>query len=197
MSREVKVCVVGNMSVGKSCLSIQYVNGVFNTEVQSTIGAAFLSKSAEYHGSHFKFQIWDTAGAEKYRGLAPMYYRGSNAAILVYDITDPETFEGVKIWVEELKKQGPDGVVLALAGNKCDLEDQRQVSKEEGADYATSIGATFFETSAVTGANVDDVFKDIASRLPTSAGIQKKNIILETPTKAETEKSRWRFCTIL
>jgi len=165
--REIKVCVLGNTGVGKSCLSLRYVNGIFDDTVTNTIGAAFLSKETDIAGQAFKFQIWDTAGQEKYRGLAPMYYRHAMVAILVYDVTSEETFLSLKDWLDELKFKGPKDVLLTIVGNKCDLaKDLWEVTTEEASEFAKSVNAEFFESSAVTGENIEEIFGNIGVRLP-------------------------------
>jgi len=164
--QDCKVVVLGTTGVGKSCLAVQYKEGTFRSDILNTIGASFMAKTEMVGSKKIKFQIWDTAGQEKYRSLAPMYYRGAAAAILVYDMTDSASFELMKKWVNELEMNGPPDIVMVVVGNKADLPESRQVAAEEGATYAQGIDATFFETSAVTGENVVEVFKDIGSRLP-------------------------------
>jgi small GTP-binding protein len=113
-----------------------------------------------------KYQIWDTAGQEKYHSLAPMYYRGAAAAIVTYDITRKNTFQTVKNWIKELKTLGPENIVIAIAGNKADLGDQRAVEIQSAQEYADEIGAIFTETSAKTDSKVSDLFVDISRHLP-------------------------------
>lgn len=165
--REVKVCLLGETGVGKTSLSNRFVNEEFNDKTESTIGAAFLSKSITFDGQNYKFQIWDTAGQEKYKSLAPMYYRGSSAAIVVYDITHFQTYNAIKGWVKDLQESCDiENFVLIIAGNKSDCDVKRAVSSETVQKYANSIGAYFFETSAVTGQNVVEMFANISSNLP-------------------------------
>ncbi len=116
-----------------------------------------------------KFEIWDTAGQERYRSLAPMYYRGAAAAIVVYDITNPESFTGAKSWVKELQRRGDPNVIIALAGNKADLEHRRNVSLEDAENYAEENGILHVTTSAKDGMNVKSLFLEIAKKLPKSA----------------------------
>lgn len=125
-----------------------------------------MSKLITVSGKQIKFQIWDTAGQEKYHSLAPMYYRGAAAAIVVYDITRMQTFKTLKNWIEELKNQGPKDIVIAIAGNKVDLKDQREVEKTLATQYAEEIGAMYLETSAQDDLNVQDIFIELSERLP-------------------------------
>jgi len=133
---------------------------------EPTIGAAFLTQTVQLDDSTVKFEIWDTAGQERYRSLAPMYYRGAAAAIVVYDITNPDSFTGAKSWVKELQRRGDPNVVIALAGNKADLESRRKVEFEEANSYAEENGILHLETSAKNANNVKALFVEIAKKLP-------------------------------
>lgn len=115
---------------------------------------------------HIGFKIWDTAGQEKYRSLAPMYYRGSAAAILVYDITKPGSFAALQDWASELQQNAPPGLILVVCGNKLDLKEYRLIDRSTGEEYANSIGALYIETSAKDGASVDSMFLDVARKVP-------------------------------
>lgn len=128
--------------------------------------AAFLTQTVQLDESTVKFEIWDTAGQERYRSLAPMYYRGAAAAIVVYDITNPDSFTGAKSWVKELQRRGDPNVVIALAGNKADLESRRKVEFEEANAYAEENGILHLETSAKNANNVKALFVEIAKKLP-------------------------------
>lgn len=161
-----KLVLLGDTAVGKSCLVVRFVRDEFFEFQEPTIGAAFLTQTVTLDSATVKFEIWDTAGQERYRSLAPMYYRGAAAAIIVYDITNRESFAGAKSWVKELMRRGDPNVVIALAGNKADLESKRQVEFEEAAAYAKQNEILHLETSAKTAANVKELFVDIATRLP-------------------------------
>merc|ERR1711962_539406 len=112
------------------------------------VGAAFLTKSIELDDRKIKFEIWDTAGQERFHSLAPMYYRGAGSAIVVYDITSLDSFVRAKSWISELYKQAKPDIIIALAGNKSDLESHRSVKYEEASNYAEENNLIFFETSA-------------------------------------------------
>ncbi|RXN29033.1 ras-related Rab-5B-like protein [Labeo rohita] len=126
-----KLVLLGDMAVGKSSLVLRFVKGQFDEFQETTIGAAFLAQSVCLDDTTVKFEIWDTAGQERYHSLAPMYYRGAQAAIVVFDITKPETFERAKAWVKELQRQASPNIVIALAGNKADLADKRLVESSD------------------------------------------------------------------
>jgi small GTP-binding protein len=128
--------------------------------------AAFLTQTVQLDDAAVKFEIWDTAGQERYRSLAPMYYRGAACAVVVYDITNPDSFAGAKSWVKELQRRGDANVVIALAGNKADLESRRKVEFEEANAYAQENGILHMETSAKNANNVKSLFVEIAKKLP-------------------------------
>merc|ERR1712182_53783 len=141
------------------------MGGQFFEYQESTIGAAFLTQNVSLNDYTVKFEIWDTAGQERYHSLAPMYYRGAAAAVVVYDITNADSFSRAKSWVKELQRQGSPNIVIALAGNKCDLASKRKVEAAEATEYAKDNGLFFMETSAKTALNVEELFKAIAKKL--------------------------------
>jgi len=161
-----KLVLLGESAVGKSSLVLRFVKGQFHEYQESTIGAAFLTQTVMLDDTTVKFEIWDTAGQERYHSLAPMYYRGAQAAIVVYDITNQETFARAKTWVKELQRQASPSIVIALAGNKSDLSAKRMVDHDEAYAYADENGLLFMETSAKTAMNVTDIFLAIAKKLP-------------------------------
>jgi small GTP-binding protein len=197
-----KLVLLGDSAVGKSSLVLRFVRGQFFEYQESTIGAAFLTQTVALNDTTVKFEIWDTAGQERYHSLAPMYYRGAAAAIVVYDITNRDTFQRAKQWVKELQRQGNPNIVIALAGNKSDLNSKRKVEPEEAESCAAQLGAAlaqlsrnsarnsltpaysvgryandngifFMETSAKTAANVNELFVAIARKLPKNTPQQR------------------------
>eukprot|EP00440_Ansanella_granifera_P028946 gb/GFBE01031443.1/.p1 GENE.gb/GFBE01031443.1/~~gb/GFBE01031443.1/.p1 ORF type:complete len:202 (+),score=60.77 gb/GFBE01031443.1/:1-606(+) len=158
-----KLVLLGDASVGKSCLVVRFAKGEFYEYQEPTIGAAFMTQTVSLPSEVVKFEIWDTAGQERYKSLAPMYYRGAAAAVIVYDITSKESFDAAKSWVAEL--QSTD-TLIALAGNKSDLEGSRAIEKEVARAYAEQMGILYMETSAKSGQNVNELFHEIAVRLP-------------------------------
>jgi len=162
-----KLVLLGDAGVGKTAIAVQFVKGQFNEFTESTIGASFMNQTVTLPDETLiKFQIWDTAGQERFHSLAPMYYRGAQAAIVVYDMTNKASFEKAKDWVKELQQQGDPNVVVAFVGNKVDMPQSRKVPVEEAQKYADENGLYFIETSAKTAANVPELFMTIAKQLP-------------------------------
>lgn len=150
--------IVGESGVGKSCLMTQFADRRFHPVHDTTIGVEFSARMIVVDGKHIKLHIWDTAGQETFRSVARSYYRGANGCIVVYDITNRDSFEVLDSFLQEAKANVPPDCVMILVGNKADLEAYRQVPTAEGERYAAEHGLTFIETSAKTGANVNDAF---------------------------------------
>ncbi len=160
-----KVVLLGEGRVGKTSLVLQYVENKFSSSQQSTIQATYLDKRLNIGKQSVKLMIWDTAGQERFHALGPIYYRDANGALLVYDITDRDSFQKVRNWVKELKRIVGDDIVLCIAGNKSDLEKQRQVVEAEAKDYAEKVGAFHALTSAKTGKGVEEVFLQLTRQM--------------------------------
>jgi small GTP-binding protein len=159
---EIKVILVGNTSVGKTCIVKRGNAGVFDDETVPTLGAAYLPKTLVVDQTEVHLHIWDTAGQERYRGMAPMYFRGAHVAVLVYSICDIQSFNGVDKWIESLQENADASILKFLVANKIDLEDERIVTVEAGMAKAESVNARFHEVSAKTGYGIDDFFHDVA-----------------------------------
>lgn len=188
---QAKLVLLGDMGAGKSSLVLRFVKGQFQDFQESTIGAAFFSQTLAVNETTVKFEIWDTAGQERYHSLAPMYYRGAAAAIIVYDITNNDSFVRAKKWVQELQRQGNANLVMALAGNKSDLASKRKVESEEAQAYAEENGLFFMETSAKTAQNVNELFYEIARKLPKAQPVQPPSgmLLSDRPTDRAAKSS--------
>lgn len=166
--RSVKVVILGESGVGKTSLVVRYVNKTYHPFLEPTIGAAFFGQTIELpdQSSVVHLKIWDTGGQERYHSLAPLYYRGSGAAIFVYDICRIHSFQTLKRWVRELEENDAEFSqrVIALVGNKSDLTDHRSVPRQDAELYAEEIGAYYVETSAKDDANVQLLFEELARR---------------------------------
>lgn len=161
-----KLVLLGDQGVGKSSLALRFVRGEFHEHHEATIGAAFLTQTVNVGQNTIKFDIWDTAGQERYHSLAPMYYRGAAAAVVVYDINNANTFNRALAWVRELRQQTSSSVLIVLAGNKADLAtNHRAVLVDDARAFAEENGLIFAEVSAKTGMAVNEVFMTIAHKL--------------------------------
>lgn len=160
---DVKAVILGATDVGKTSLTMRYCHGTFNHPTSATIGASFLQKRIVIDGVRMTLQIWDTAGQERFRSMAPMYYRNAKAAVLVFDLSQEDSFEKAKEWLEDLRKHVEPDIVLAIVGNKADAPSAFDFAIAEA--YAESVGAKAHKTSALQGSGVDEVFTDVARRL--------------------------------
>ncbi|XP_012142635.1 ras-related protein RabJ isoform X2 [Megachile rotundata] len=158
---------------------IRYVGKAFNEHVDPTIGASFFTCKLNVENVKIMLQVWDTAGQERFRSMAPMYYRNANAAMLVFDLTQYNTFAAMKGWVTELRRNVEDAMVLAVIGNKSDLIKERQVDAEEGRVYATNIGASYHETSVLQDEGIENVFLDIGMGLLRLASTEQDSMSIK------------------
>ena len=153
-----KYIIIGDAAVGKSNLLLRYAHGQFKPEYQLTIGVEFGAKNVVIRNKTYRIQIWDTAGQEAFQAITRTYYKGAIGALLVYDITRKETFNHIVKWLEEVKSHSNKNICIILIGNKKDLENKRQVTREEGENFAKKNEIMFLETSAKTADCVADAF---------------------------------------
>eukprot|EP01013_Petalomonas_cantuscygni_P032895 TRINITY_DN59621_c0_g1_i1.p1 TRINITY_DN59621_c0_g1~~TRINITY_DN59621_c0_g1_i1.p1 ORF type:complete len:230 (+),score=39.49 TRINITY_DN59621_c0_g1_i1:190-879(+) len=160
-----KVVLVGAISVGKTSIVQRFTRNIFSHALDSTIGASYQAAERTVGGHRFLFSVWDTAGQEAYHSLVPMYFRDATAVILVYASNSAQSFADAQEWLTDVRRHAPENVIVAVAGNKADLAAERAVSFEDGDAFAASVGGVFVETSAATGDGVVDLFEQIAMRV--------------------------------
>ena len=161
-----KILLLGDSEVGKSCFLMRYSENVFIENYITTIGLDYKLKTVKLDtGKTIKVQLWDTAGQDKYRTIAKNYYKGSHGILLLYDITKQSSFDNIREWVRDIKEEVSEKAIIFLIGNKIDIEDQRKISKEKGEELAEEFKIPFFEASAKSGENVDEVFKALYNKI--------------------------------
>jgi len=163
----IKLLMIGDSGVGKSCLLLRFSDDSFTTSFITTIGIDFKIKTVEIDGKRVKLQIWDTAGQERFRTITTAYYRGAMGILLVYDITDEQSFLNIRNWIRNIEQHASDSVQKVLIGNKCDMVDDRVITTDRGKELADEYGIKFFETSAKTDTNVKESFISIATDIVT------------------------------
>jgi small GTP-binding protein len=156
-----KTLLIGDASVGKSCLLTRFSEDKFTAQYLATIGVDFASKMIPWNGDNYKLQVWDTAGQERFRAITRAYYRGAAGALLVYDITDRLSFDHLQYWHEDLMTHADPSIAVIIVGTKSDLSESRVVSVEEGDSMARKLGALFMEVSSLENTNVDRVFQTL------------------------------------
>nr|XP_054506087.1 ras-related protein Rab-8A isoform X1 [Agelaius phoeniceus] len=157
-----KLLLIGDSGVGKTCALFRFSEDAFNATFISTIGIDFKIRTIELDGKRIKLQIWDTAGQERFRTITTAYYRGAMGIMLVYDITNEKSFENIRNWVRNIEEHASPDVEKMILGNKCDANDKRQVSREQGEKLAASFGIKFMETSAKANINIENAFFTLA-----------------------------------
>ncbi|XP_031567961.1 ras-related protein Rab-1A [Actinia tenebrosa] len=165
-----KLLLIGDSGVGKSCLLLRFADDTYTESYISTIGVDFKIRTIELDGKTIKLQIWDTAGQERFRTITSSYYRGAHGIIVVYDVTDQESFNNVKQWLQEIDRYACENVNKLLVGNKCDLTTKKVVDFTTAKEYAESLGVPFLETSAKNATNVEQAFMTMAAEIKNRMG---------------------------
>ena len=168
-----KVLLLGNSNVGKSSLFLRFVDDIWNDAFVPTIGVDFKIKTFEIDSKKIKMQIWDTAGQERFKNIVASYYRGANGILLIYDVSDKDSFKNLSNWLIEIEKNASKNVLKILIGNKSDLDDKRVITYNQGKEFADTYGLKFIETSAKKNVNVTEAFETLGKELMNS-NVDKK-----------------------
>lgn len=171
---KLKIVVVGDSGVGKSNIISRFMKDKYSEETKATIGVEFLSKTFRVNGTIIKLEVWDTAGQERYKSITTSYFRGSNGAIIVFDLTRESSFENVEKWLNEIKDRSKSKVSTLLVGNKCDLKDKIAITSERGKEKARILEMPYMETSALDGTKIKDAFYLLIKQMYEQYGVKKE-----------------------
>ena len=161
-----KVLLLGDSTVGKTCFLLKYTDKTFQDIHLSTIGLDYRSKSMVLKsGKNVKIEIWDTAGQDRFRSIAKNYYKSANGIILIYDVTNRQTYDNVAKWISQIQQEVDQKVIIYIVGNKIDMENQRKVKTEEGQKIAEEYNFPFAETSVKDGININETFEDLVEKI--------------------------------
>jgi len=197
-----KLLLIGDSGVGKTSILFKFSEDTFSPAFISTIGIDFKIRTIEVDGKRIKLQVWDTAGQERFRTITTAYYRGAMGIMLVYDVSNLKSFENISNWIRNIEMHATQDVELMILGNKCDIADKRQVSKEKGEQLALQHSIKFMETSAKASINIYEAFetlaRDIKCKMETRIEESKMNRGYQL-TKDDSTKRRARlsFCNWL
>ncbi|XP_062511966.1 ras-related protein Rab-13-like [Corticium candelabrum] len=160
-----KILLVGESGVGKTCLLQRFTEETFKKSYTATIGVDYKVKTVQLGSDIVRLQIWDTAGQERFKTLTAAYYRGANGILLVYDITQERSFDQLTTWLKSIEEEAPDTIEMGVVGNKCDLDDRREVSVQQGKMFADAHGLFCMEVSALENSNVEEAFMSLAQKI--------------------------------
>ena len=199
---KIKIIVVGDSGVGKTNLINRFASDKFDTNSKATIGVEFVYKTLKINKEVIKIEVWDTAGQERYRAITSSYYKGAKGAIIVYDITNEDSFNNVESWMNEVTKKGQRDIQFLLLGNKKDLFNDREVSEEKGIEKARELNMHLFEASALEKTNVNEAFNYLMREIYMEIRMQKNRNVSDNDEKIDqagialntNKKEKKKFC---
>ena len=191
-----KILLLGDTSVGKSCLLLRFCDNSFQEAHLTTIGLDFRLKTINLKDDRkVKIQIWDTAGEDRFRSITRNYYKGAKGILLIFDVTDKETFTHVRDWIERIHEESPEGITICLVGNKIDMNESRVISNEEGKKIADEFKIPYFETSAKSNIGVEEVFTYLVKEVDTIyMNEHKEEVGRKTVLNQKTKNKKKKCC---
>lgn len=195
-----KILLIGDCGVGKSCILTRFSDGQFYESYMSTIGVDFKIRTIEIDGKIVKLQVWDTGGQERFRAITSSFYRGGNAIIIVYDVSNEVSFLNINRWIEEIERHTSKKIYKILVGNKCDLVDQRKISFDSGKEMADNLKIDFIETSALSSENIEKVFLTVTKQIISNQNKKRQekqdvnNGSLEASSLKKDKKQKKKCC---
>ena len=195
-----KILLIGDSLVGKTCLIQRYANGIFKEDYITTVGLDYYTKQEMINNLNVSVKLWDTAGQERFKALTPSFFRNAEGVVIAYDVTNSESFDNLKFWISSIKTNLFEKnifIPIIIIGNKIDLEDMRDISKDVASAFAKENNFKYFETSAKTGEGVDEAFRDLVNQILANsdkneeATIERKSVKIE---EKKTEKQKKKGC---
>ena len=195
-----QILLIGDSLVGKTCLIQRYANGIFKEDYISTVGLDYYTKQEMINNLNVSVKLWDTAGQERFKALTPSFFRNAEGVVIAYDVTNSESFDNLKFWISSIKTNLFEKnifIPIIIIGNKIDLEDMRDISKDVASAFAKENNFKYFETSAKTGEGVDEAFRDLVNQILANsdkneeATIERKSVKIE---EKKTEKQKKKGC---
>ena len=195
-----QILLIGDSLVGKTCLIQRYANGIFKEDYITTVGLDYYTKQEMIKNLNVSVKLWDTAGQERFKALTPSFFRNAEGVVIAYDVTNSESFDNLKFWISSIKTNLFEKnifIPIIIIGNKIDLEDMRDISKDVASAFAKENNFKYFETSAKTGEGVDEAFRDLVNQILANsdkneeATIERKSVKIE---EKKTEKQKKKGC---
>jgi small GTP-binding protein len=195
-----QILLIGDSLVGKTCLIQRYANGIFKEDYITTVGLDYYTKQEMINNLNVSVKLWDTAGQERFKALTPSFFRNAEGVVIAYDVTNSESFDNLKFWISSIKTNLFEKnifIPIIIIGNKIDLEDMRDISKDVASAFAKENNFKYFETSAKTGEGVDEAFRDLVNQILANsdkneeATIERKSVKIE---EKKTEKQKKKGC---